>query len=68
MVCTDLPHDPAEQGHTGVVVGDRPRARLESHPFLVAFDAPVPVIRVGGQSMPLHVRHYAASELEPLDA
>jgi hypothetical protein len=68
IVCTDLPHDPAEQGQTGVVVGDRPRASLASHPYLVAFDAPVPIIRVGGRRMPLHVRHYAAGELERIDA
>jgi hypothetical protein len=62
----ELPHDPAEREHAGLVVADRPRASFPSHRYLVSFDAPVPIVDRGGHSQPLHGRHYAADELEPI--
>jgi hypothetical protein len=65
--CAELPHYPEEQGHTGVVIGDRARPVAPSHRFLVAFDRPGPLVRMGSAGlMPLSVRHYAADELEPV--
>jgi hypothetical protein len=64
--CIELPHDPAEQGHTGVVMNDRPYRSFVLHWYLVVFDEPVPALSVGGSPMPLQARHYAADELEPI--
>ena len=66
--CSELRHDPNEQGHAGRVIGDRTRAGAPSHDVLVAFDPPVPVVHMGPIGpIPLHVRQYATDELEPLD-
>jgi hypothetical protein len=66
--CPEMTHDSAEHGHSGVVIGERPRLSFPSHAFLVVFDQPVPVLCIVGRWVPLHVRHYAADELEPLNA
>jgi len=59
-------HDPAEEGCAGIVVDDQLRTGFRSHQYLVAFDEPVPIIHTGIHVLPLHRRHYAANELEPI--
>ena len=46
------------------------RAPLGSphHPYLVEFDRPVPRVWIFGSEMVMTIRHYAADELEPIDA
>jgi len=62
----ELPHGPGERGHAGVVVDDRLNASFPSHRYLVTFDEPAPVLSISSGPMPLHARHYAAHELEPI--
>jgi hypothetical protein len=66
--CGHFPHGGDEVGHSGRVMSDRPIEGVPSHPYLVMFDDPLPRIAIGGMPLPLFGRHYAATELEPLDA
>jgi hypothetical protein len=65
--CSEAPHGTEELGRVGIVVGDRPTARMPMHRYLVVFDRPVPRVPVSGRLVPLWVRHYTADELEPVE-
>lgn len=62
--CPDGAHDGAEPGHTGVVVHVRGACGDSSHPYLVLFDEPHPVMAVFDRAVALPARHYALEELE----
>ena len=62
--CPEGAHDGAEPGHTGVVVSVRGGRGEASHPYLVLFDDPHPVMTVYDRAVALPVRHYALAELE----
>ena len=62
--CPEGAHDGDEPGHTGVVVNVRDACGASSHPYLVLFDAPHPVMTVFDRAVVLPVRHYALEELE----
>jgi hypothetical protein len=47
-----------------VVVGVRGACGASSHPYLVLFDDPHPVMTVYDRAVALPVRHYALEELE----
>ena len=68
MNCDEVPHCPEEQGHPCRVFDECPQPDAPHHPFLVAFDRPVPQVAIGRARVSLWTRHYAAHELEPLDA
>ena len=65
--CPEGAHDGDEAGHTGIVVNVRRWSGASSHPYLVLFDEPQPVMRLPDHTFPLPLRHYAASELEWAD-
>jgi hypothetical protein len=68
IACSEQPHYPEEAGRTGRILADRALPGTPAHRFLVIFDRPVPVVRMGAAGMmPLSARHYAADELEPAD-
>ena len=62
--CPEGAHDGAEPGHTGVVVKVRGACGASSHPYLILFDEPHPVMTVYDRTVALPVRHYALEELE----
>jgi hypothetical protein len=62
--CPEGAHDGDEPGHTGVVVNVRGGCGEASHPYLVLFDDPHPVMTVYDRAVELPVRHYALEELE----
>jgi hypothetical protein len=62
--CPEGSHDGAEPGHTGIVVNVRGACGTTSHPYLVLFDRPHPVMTVLDRPVSLPVRHYALEELE----
>jgi hypothetical protein len=64
--CVEVPHTLAEAGHTGVVVGNQAMPRAPSHRYLVAFDPPLPHVKLGDREISLAVRSYTADELQPL--
>ena len=64
--CPEGAHDVNEPGHTGIVVNVRGACGGSSHPYLVLFDAPHPVMVVAERGLELQARHYAAEELEPI--
>ena len=66
--CPEGAHDGAEPGHVGMVVSVRGACGVSSHPYLVLFDDPHPVMTVWDRAVELPVRHYAVEELEPLPA
>jgi hypothetical protein len=68
LPCPNLPHFREEAGHVGKVVAVRAPANVSDHPFLVIFTNPAPLVRMIGNLLPLSARHYAADELELIDA
>ena len=62
--CPEGAHDGAEPGHTGVVLSVRGGCGEASHPYLVLFDDPYPVMTIYDRAVALPVRHYALEELE----
>jgi hypothetical protein len=66
--CPDGAHDWHERGHTGIVVNVRGACGDSSHPYLVVFDAPHPVMHLSERAVELPARHYAAEELEPISS
>ena len=64
--CPEGAHDWHERGHTGTVVNVRGACGGSTHPYLVVFDEPHPVMLVAERSVELPARHYAAEELEPI--
>ena len=66
--CPEGAHDSNEPGHTGIVVNVRGACGDSSHPYLVVFDEPHPVMMLSVRGVDLQARHYAAEELEPVVA
>jgi hypothetical protein len=66
--CPEGAHDGAEPGHVGIVVNVRGACGVSSHPYLVLFDDPHPIMTIWDRAVDLTVRHYAVEELEPLPA
>ena len=66
--CPDGAHDWHERGHTGTVVHVRGGCGDASHPYLVVFDEPHPVMHLAERAVESPARHYAAEELEPIAA
>ena len=64
--CPEGAHDANEPGHTGIVVNVRGACGGTSHPYLVLFDEPHPVMMLSERGLDLQARHYAAEELEPV--
>lgn len=64
--CPDGAHDLHERGHTGIVVNVRGACGGSSHPYLVVFDEPHPVMMLSERGLVLEARHYAVEELEPV--
>ena len=64
--CPEGAHDLHERGHTGIVVNVRGACGGSTHPYLVVFDKPPPVMMLSERGLVLEARHYAAEELEPV--
>src|SRR4051794_2813783 len=62
--CPDGAHDGTEPGRTGIVVNVRGACGASSHPYLILFDEPHPVMMVFDRAVALPARHYALEELE----
>ena len=61
-------HYPEEALRTATVRAIRAPLGSPHHPYLVEFDRPVPRVWIFGSEMVMTIRHYAADELEPIDA
>jgi hypothetical protein len=66
--CDEAPHFASEGGRTGRVIRDVPLPDLPSHPYLVMLEPPQDGGELDGWAATMPARHYAADELEPLDA
>src|SRR5687767_5547060 len=66
--CPEGAHDGGEAGHAGIVVNLRGARGSLSHPYLVLFDEPHPVMLVCDRPIGLPARHYAVEELESTTA
>jgi hypothetical protein len=66
--CSNCPHFSGESGRLGRIVKVREMIGAPSHPFLVVLDRDPAMDAVLDWRMAILARHYAADELEPLDA